>query len=137
MELKEAKECGCPVEYDLIFAGDRRLGMLLKDFSAQTTVKGYSFQGPFMVVEPSGMVTACRGFIWDFGSGPAIDTPDVVRASIVHDIFCALVKTGKLPREVRAKADKDYYLTIKALGMNPIRALWQYAAVRLEGIWSA
>lgn len=149
------KPCGCPIKYDLLFTYDgKRLGVLLETIDIQTSVVGYSADiktdmrdGLVLLaldvdisdhpikaeLFKSGTLTLYPGFVWDFGTG-AVDTPDVVRASLAHDVLCEMVNKKLLPKKCRKVADKDYYNALRKYGMNPIRAWWQYMAVRLAGI---
>jgi len=75
---------------------------------------------------PDGLLWVGAGTEWDFGSGPAVNTPEMVRASLPHDIFCIMTDRGLLPWSVRAKADKLLHDMVRDLAPkrkwhNPLR----------------
>lgn len=78
----------------------------------------------------SGRLTLDAGFMWDFGSGPAIDTPAMVVASAAHDALCIMTDTGKLPWGCRAKADAYFRELLKQNGVSFARRWWCWAGVR-------
>jgi len=81
-------------------------------------------------LDPDGMLTVWSGFVWDFGSGPAVDTPDVVIASLAHDALCRLTNRGLLPWSVRAEADAFFRYLLKINGCSWLRRWYAYLAVR-------
>jgi len=74
-----------------------------------------------------------RGFQWDGASGPAIDTPNFMRASLIHDALYGLGAKGLLPAGWRRAADRVLYLICREDGMSWFRAQYVWAAVRLGG----
>jgi len=73
------------------------------------------------------------GYAWDGPSGPAIDTRNTMRASLVHDALYQLLRAGKLAPSFRKVADKIYRQHLIEDGVSRVRAGWQYAALRLFG----
>jgi hypothetical protein len=74
---------------------------------------------------------------WNFGSGPAVNTPEMVRASLPHDLFCIMTDRGLLPWSVRAQADKLFRTHVKELSpkrpwYNPFRYWYN---IRYAGVW--
>jgi len=67
---------------------------------------------------------------WDFGSGPAIDTPAVVIASLAHDMICHLTNARAIPWGCRALGDKMYRVMLGQNGTGAIRRGWQWLGVR-------
>jgi hypothetical protein len=53
-----------------------------------------------------GKLTIYEGYCWDGPSGPTIDTPTVMRGSLVHDALYELMRKGHLPISYRPMADK-------------------------------
>lgn len=156
--MATVKECGCPINYDLLFINGKRLGRLMEPLAMQTDIVGHKLKVSwidqkmvyvFAVVtgEPDktalmpceleltedGMLTVGKDFVWDFAT-MAADTPDAVRASVKHDIMCELVNRGALPKRCRKIADKEYYRDVRAYGMGALRARIQYIGVRI-GAW--
>lgn len=67
---------------------------------------------------------------WDFGSGPAIDTPAVVIASLAHDMICHLTNARLIPWDCRAAGDLMYRTMLAQNGAGFMRRWWQYVGVR-------
>lgn len=80
-----------------------------------------------------GVLTVVRGYQWDGPSGPAFDTPDFMRASLVHDALYQLMREGRLPLYHRDMADNLLWQVARADGMPWARAIWCWAAVRMFG----
>jgi hypothetical protein len=73
---------------------------------------------------------------WDFGTG-ALDTPDVVRASLAHDMFCHLTNLGLIPWKCRKDAD-DYYRDLLVFyGCPKPRAYNQWLWIRKNSKFNA
>lgn len=77
----------------------------------------------------NGLLLVYPETTWDYGSG-ALDTPDVVRASLAHDMFCHLTDLGLIPWEHRAVADKYYRELLIQYGCPKVRAYNQWFWVR-------
>ena len=110
---------------------------LAKDYRIKISIKPKAdVDTPFIALDTKGNLTVKRGYAWDGTSGPVIDTPNNLRASLVHDALYQLMRRRHLSRKQnKDKADKlfrtlckqdgvlpaiaeIYYLTLKALG-NP------------------
>lgn len=78
-------------------------------------------------------ITILKGYAWDGPSGPAIDTIDFMRPSLVHDVFYQLMDEKIIPESFRRTADKILYRLCRAEGMVIWRAAWVYLAVRSFG----
>lgn len=124
---------------------------------AQKAGKKYQLAKTFVITLPSGKsdekvqeralksmyagrpdlsLIACRGgykltipigWEWDGPSGPTIDMPNNLLASLVHD---ALYSLG-LPLSARAWADRMFYLLLRQEGMGWFRANYWWAGVRI------
>ena len=79
----------------------------------------------------SGWLIIKYGYNWDGPSGPAIDTKNFMRGSLVHDALYQLMREGHLDIKHRKYADKLLVYICKEDGMWWIRRQWVYAAVRL------
>jgi hypothetical protein len=53
----------------------------------------------------NGVLTVAAGYAWDGPSGPTLDTPATMRASLEHDVFYQMIRAGDLPPETRALGD--------------------------------
>jgi len=80
-----------------------------------------------------GALVLRPGYAWDGASGPAINTKNFVRGSLVHDALYQLIRIGVLPRTARKTADEALRSIVIEDGMSHIRASWVYAAVRAFG----
>ena len=70
-------------------------------------------------------------YAWDGASGPAIDTNNIMRGSLVHDAIYQLIRLGKVDYIYRIEADKLLRDISRQDGMNRFRAWYVYWAVRL------
>jgi len=85
----------------------------------------------FICLTPDGLLRIRRGYAWDGPSGPAIDTPNFMRGSLVHDAFYQLMREGYLdPEQYRRPADQLLRDICIEDGMTRIRACWVYLGVR-------
>ncbi len=80
-----------------------------------------------------GFLEVQPGYIWDGASGPAIDTANSHRASLVHDALYQLIREGYIRRADRIKADKFFRGMLIDAGMSRFRAWYWYFAVRIGG----
>jgi hypothetical protein len=126
------------LDYELI--RENRWGRLNRPVVIDTGIAGHDV----LVDEPTlnfhlmsdGTLWVGMGTEWNFGSGPAVNTPEMVRASLPHDVFCVLTDRGLVPWSVRGEADRLFRDMIKTLSparkwYNPMRYWYQarYAAV--------
>jgi hypothetical protein len=61
--------------------------------------------GGWVHLTGDGRLTIQRGYCWDGASGPTLDTPSTMRASLVHDALYQLLRERKLPPTYRCRAD--------------------------------
>lgn len=107
-------------------------GLLLpKAFAGADIAVGY------LTLGRDGFLTVGAGYAWDGPSGPTMDTPDSMRASLVHDALYQLIRLGKLSNGLRAEADKVFREICVAAGMGKIRAYSWWLALRLFGAAAA
>lgn len=78
----------------------------------------------------NGLLAVRPGFIWDFASGPAVNTPDMVYASIAHDALARMTVEREVPWKVRKQADKYFRQLLRQFGAHWFRAWYAYVAVR-------
>lgn len=83
-------------------------------------------------LHPSGRLNIPQGFRFN-ASGPTIDTPDAIRATMIHDAFYTLSNQGLIPNESRRLVDKIFYNILIEDGMDPTRARVWYMFVRAFG----
>ena len=91
----------------------------------------------FLILYDDGLLTIREGYAWDGASGPAIDTKNFMRGSLVHDALYQLMRLGLLRQEQRDAADILLRKIVREDGMSAIRAWWVYWGVRIGGAFSA
>ena len=82
---------------------------LAEDYSFETGMELESaVRGPGDWVRMSrvGRLKLKRGYAWDGPSGPALDTSDLMRGSLVHDALYQLMRE-ELPRRDRASPGRS------------------------------
>lgn len=87
-------------------------------------------QTDYLDLDGEGNLTIRAGYAWDGPSGPAIDTRNFMRGSLVHDALYQLIRMGRLPIEARPHADAELRRLCREDGMSWIRAAWVFAGVR-------
>jgi hypothetical protein len=126
------------INYELI--RNNKWGRLMSPVETDTRIAGYSAKidegAVFATLEPNGLLFIGTGTEWDFGSGPAVNTPEMVRASLVHDMMCHFTDRGLIPWSCRHKADKLFLSHLDKYGRkrawySPLR-YWKY--VRFTGV---
>lgn len=88
---------------------------------------------PWIELKPDGTLIIREGYSWDGPSGPAIDTENFMRASLVHDAIYQLIGEGQLPSSRRKDADRTMRDLCNEDGMSTIRRFWTYWGVRVFG----
>ena len=91
---------------------------------------------PLFYMHTDGFLCINRGYAWDGPSGPAIDTKNFLRASLVHDVLYQMIRMGFMPSERRAEADALLRKLCRQDGMSAVRAFWVFYSVRVFG-WTA
>ena len=92
-----------------------------------------SFQTDFRLVnsvhwrwldmDANGLLTISAGYGWDGPSGPVIDRPTNMRASLCHDALYQLMRQGELSQSNWRKADKEFAKILKEDGAWPM-TIW-------------
>jgi hypothetical protein len=90
-----------------------------------------SSHGQFLSLTAGGTLSIEAGYAWDGPSGPAVDTPTFMVASLVHDALYQMIRHGQLSASARAQADWTLYTVARRSGMPQWRALYCLVAVRL------
>jgi len=93
--------------------------------------------GGFLKLTRSGRLTIAKGYAWDGASGPAINTKNFRRGSLVHDCFYQMLRESLIAASMRIEADKLLRRHVLEDGMWRIRAAWVYRGVRIGGKYSA
>ena len=105
-------------------------GELVREAQYATTIQGWTATTPHIELSPNGHLLLRTGYVWDFGSGPAIDTPDMVYASLAHDALYELMQKKLISKKVRKRIDKFFMHLLEEAGMGWLRRQWVYAGVR-------
>ena len=94
----------------------------------------YPHRLTFFALLPTGAMIILPGYAWDGASGPAIDTPNFMRGSLVHDVFYQAMRMGILDTKAwRLVADNVLRRICIEDGMSRVRAWGAYRFVRLFG----
>lgn len=77
----------------------------------------------------------CAGYAWDGASGPAINTKNSLRATLVHDVLYQSMREGGLrfTEDSRKWADREFLLILKEDGMVLLRRRIWHGVVRAFG----
>ncbi len=103
---------------------------LYETYSIQTTILGFDMEARFLKLTTNGILTCIAGYAWDGPSGPAMDTQDFMRGSLVHDALYQLMRLRYIPRTNRAYADKLMKRVCLEDKMNRFRVAYVYWFVR-------
>jgi hypothetical protein len=95
-------------------------------------VEGGAMAWTWLATDGKLLITA--GYAWDGASGPAMDTPTIMRAALVHDALYQLIRLGSLDKHIwKPRADKELRRICREDGMSRFRSWYVYQAVRLGG----
>jgi len=109
---------------------------LAEDYHIATTIKPKAdIDTQFLALTLDGQLTVKSGYAWDGTSGPVIDTPQNLRASLVHDAFYQLMRERLLtPRKnYKDKTDKLFKHLCKDDGVPSAVAQVYYEALKQLG----
>ena len=87
----------------------------------------------YLFLTPEGMLTIRKGYAFDGPSGPAIDTDNFMRGSLVHDALYQLMRKNLISKDEREYSDKLLVKICKEDGMSSIRCWWVYRGLRWLG----
>jgi len=103
---------------------------LVEDYEFYTRIRPPQDIHTFFIdLFKDGRCVVRRGYAWDGPSGPTVDTPDSMRASLEHDVKYELLRKGLIETKWRDIADKEFHETCLFDGMNQIRAEAWYLGV--------
>lgn len=112
---------------------------LEEDVIFNTLVKGFeleikSVKGRTLVkLNKIGKIELRCGYSWDGASGPALDTKNFMRATLVHDALYQMLGEGLLPMSERKLVDKTMKMIAREDGMGAFRGWYTYIFVRAFG----
>lgn len=118
---------------------DSKLATLREDVVYEATpIHGHYISLKNATLHRDGSLYIISGFVWDLGSGPAVNTPSMVYGSLAHDAFYDMMNADALPWKKRKAVDKYFRYLLKKFGMGFFRRQWVYAGVRYGyPIWRA
>jgi hypothetical protein len=108
---------------------------LSSDYSVAISIRpDQKIDTDFIVLTTRGTLKILRGYAWDGPSGPVPDTPDVMRASLIHDALYQLMRHEWLSsRKFRKAADEIFRQVCKEDGVSTVSANIFYKALRKFG----
>lgn len=112
---------------------------VIKEYKHATGIVGCPFHalvddhGSYVHHTYGGLLMIGPGVSWDGPSGPAVDTVNFMRASLVHDTLYGAIERGDLPKKHRKDADRLMRQIAREDGMSAIRAWYAWLGVRLAG----
>ena len=98
----------------------------------ETGIEGYYFKNEVICLEYDGCLTLSTGFRWD-GRSSAIDTPNTLRSSAIHDALYELIIIEALPKSTRRLAVVLMWRIDKEDGVNAFRRWYSHIGLRLFG----
>lgn len=94
----------------------------------------HDVETPFIALNVQGRLVLRRGYAWDGPSGPAVDTKNFMRASLIHDALYQLMRLEELDRDIwREEADLELHRLCREDGMTRLRAWWVLRGLRWFG----
>ena len=107
--------------------------------SVQTDIRpGARIETVYITLELDGLLTVAAGYAWDGASGPVIDRPSVMYASLVHDALYQLERGGHLSRDDwREESDRLFWEICKEDGVFRPLAWAYYVGLRWFGGYAA
>jgi hypothetical protein len=99
--------------------------------SVHTELYGYEVIDEYYCLLPGGRLVVSKGYAWDGASG-GVDTGNVMRASLFHDVLSQMMGNDQLPMSVKDDVNQLYYEVCRADGMSWLRAKWQLKAIQLH-----
>jgi hypothetical protein len=120
--------------YERYKRNGRWWGRLLSDYVYRTPITGYAVtvdaSDYSCTLLPDGSLIVRALTVWDYGSGPVVQSGPMIYASLAHDMFCHMTDRGFLPWSVRHEADKYFYHCLSEAGAT-ISRFWRTPAVML------
>ena len=95
-----------------------------------TPFNGYVAAIPHCLLAYDGRLHLSDGFVWNLGSGPSVNNPSMVYASLAHDAFYGLMDAGELSWSERKTADEFFRNQLKEFGDGWFARNRRYLGVR-------
>ncbi len=102
---------------------------LSEDFEIYTPILYNNINDKWFSLKENGLLSIKAGFCWDGPSGPTWDTKDSMKASLIHDVFCILMRDRRLNFKLYQDEVNHFFRNLCiADGMPAWRAkLWHIA----------
>lgn len=113
----------------MIFYREGYKYQLAQEYSLQTPIKGTHIEDEYFLLLDDGLLTIRKGYAWDGASGPTIDTKSSMRASLVHDVFCQVMRDKRLAFIWQNHVNRLFYTHCVEDGMWKWRAAMWHLAV--------
>ena len=109
---------------------------LKEDYVVETNLRPATFiRTPFVRLDVDGFLYIFEGYAWDGASGPAIDSHDNMRASLVHDALSQLARAGFLDAvQCKDSIDYEYFKILEEDGMWAFRRGVHRIGLSIAGI---
>lgn len=117
-----------------------------EDFTINIPLRGHAFRleaytdglsSTLTRLDNLGNLTVAKGYLWDGSSGPTIDGKADPVPSLVHDVLYEAMRSRRLHRSARAKADAIYRDLLIAHGMPAWRANTRWVWLKVGGAFAA
>lgn len=104
---------------------------LAESYSVATPIKPTTpVKHEFFTLTKTGKLWIKRGYAWDGASGPTFDTKSSMRPSLVHDVFCQMMRSKLLDFDQwQDKVNELFKQHCIEDGMGGFRAGYWHAAV--------
>ncbi|NOZ53139.1 MAG: hypothetical protein GXP08_08360 [Gammaproteobacteria bacterium] len=108
---------------------------LFKEYTTNIQIKqDNDIKTNYIKLSPEGIIVIKKGYAWDGPSGPAIDTLNFMRGSLVHDALYQLMRNDELDKvKFKDSADRLLQRMCKEDGMSSLRAWGVYQALKYTG----
>ena len=103
---------------------------LEEPYAVQTPVIGYNIQTRYFTLYPNGYMVVGVGYAWDGASGPTLDSKSSMTPSLVHDVFCQMMRDKLISYDLWQDTINAFFKKqCIDCGMNPLRAAIWHAGV--------
>jgi hypothetical protein len=102
-----------------------------------TNITGIEIDHDYFVLDTNGVLVVQRDYCWNGSSGPTLDTPSTMRASLFHDALYQMMRERDLSLDCRYISDNVYRRICLEDGMWRLRAWLHYKTLRAFGESSA
>ena len=101
-----------------------------REYRIKTAITGYSIRLPFLLLDPTGLLTIFTGYAWNGASGPTFDTLNSMIGSLIHDVIYQLIRLGLIDPKYKEYADGLLHDLCTEDGMYSWRAdYWRWAVL--------